>query len=82
MPAMLLSAAGLGTPSRRKLLGVCLIFLVLSGCLLQVACGGSGSNSTPPPATKTSTPAGTYTVTITGNASGEQHTTSVSLTVQ
>ncbi|MGA8437028.1 MAG: FG-GAP-like repeat-containing protein [Candidatus Sulfotelmatobacter sp.] len=83
MPAMLLSAAGFNTPGRRKLLGICLIFLVLSGCLLQVACGGSGSNNTPP-ATKTnqSTPAGTYTVTITGNASGEQHTTSVSLTVQ
>ncbi len=83
MPAMLLSAAGVNTPGRRKLLGICLIFLVLSGCLLQAACGGSGS-STPPPTTKTnpSTPAGTYTVMITGNASGEQHTTSVSLTVQ
>ncbi|MGA7402848.1 MAG: FG-GAP-like repeat-containing protein [Candidatus Sulfotelmatobacter sp.] len=83
MPAMLLSAAGVNTPGRRKLLGICLILLVLSGCLLQAACGGSGS-STPPPTTKTnpSTPAGTYTVMITGNASGEQHTTSVSLTVQ
>jgi hypothetical protein len=84
MPAILLSAAGWNTPRRRKLLGICLVFLVLGGCLLQVACGGSGSNSTPPPTSKAnpSTPAGTYTVTITGNASGEQHTTVVSLTVQ
>jgi hypothetical protein len=84
MPAMLLGAASFNTAGRRKFLGVCLIFLAMSGCLLQAACGGSGSNSTPPPTTKTnpSTPAGTYTVTITGNASGEQHTTSVSLTVQ
>jgi hypothetical protein len=84
LPAMLLSSAGVNTAKRRRLLSLCLIFLALSGCLLQVACGGSGSNNTPPPTTKTtpSTPAGTYTVTVTGNASGEQHTTSVSLTVQ
>jgi hypothetical protein len=83
MPAMLLSAGGLNKPSRRKLVGICLVFLVLGGCLLQVACGGSGSNSTPPPnKTNPSTAAGTYAVTITGNASGEQHTTMVSLTVQ
>jgi hypothetical protein len=84
MPAMFLSAAGLNTPSRRRLLGICLVFLVLGGCLLEVACGGSGSNNTPPSTIKTNsgTPAGTYMVTITGKASGEQHSTSVSLTVQ
>jgi len=82
IPAILFGGTGRNSPGRRKLLGLCLVFLVLGGCLLQVACGG-GSNSTPPPSGNTGTPAGSYTVTITGSASGTpQHTTSVSMTVQ
>jgi len=54
---------------------------VLGGCLLQVACGASGSAS--PPVGNSGTPAGTYKVTITGTANGTvTQTTSVSLTVQ
>ncbi len=80
VPAMLLGGAGINKPSRRKLLGFCLIFLVLSGCAFQVACGGGGS--TPTPTGNSGTPANTYSVTITGNANGIQHTASpVSLTV-
>jgi hypothetical protein len=84
IPAMLLGGAGLNKPGRRKLLGFCLVFLVLSGCLLQVACGASGGgNNTPPPTGNSGTPAGTYTVTVTGTANGTQHTAApVSLTVQ
>jgi hypothetical protein len=81
IPAMLLCGAGVHKPNLRRLLTFYVIFLVLGGCLFQVACGG-GSN---PPATggKPGTPANSYTVTITGNAIGTpQHTTSVSLTVQ
>ncbi len=82
IPAMLLGGAGLNKPGRRKLLGFCLVFLVLSGCFLQVACGGGGSN-TPPPTGNSGTPAGTYTVTVTGTANGTQHTAApVSVTVQ
>jgi hypothetical protein len=83
VPAILLGGAGVNKPNRRKLLSFCLIFLMLGGCLLQVACGGGGGSSTPAPAGNTGTPANTYTVTITASASGTaQHTTSVSLTVQ
>jgi hypothetical protein len=80
VPAMLLGGAGLNKPNRRRLLGFCVIFLVLGGCLLQTACGG-GSKSLAPTG-NSGTPAGNYTVTITGNASGAQHTAVVSLTVQ
>jgi hypothetical protein len=82
IPAILLGGTGRNTPGRRKLLAVCLVFLVLGGCLLQVACGSSGSGNPSTPG-NSGTPAGVYTVTITGNASGtSQQTTSVSLTVQ
>jgi ABC-type oligopeptide transport system substrate-binding subunit len=79
---MLLGGAGLNKPNRRKLLGFCFIFLVLSGCLFQAACGSSSSSShTTPPPTSGGTPAGTYTVTVTGNASGTQHALPITLTV-
>jgi hypothetical protein len=80
VPAMLLGGAGMNKPNRRKLLGFCLIFLVLSGCAFQVACGGGGSSQVN--TGNSGTPANTYSVTITGNANGTQHTASpVSLTV-
>jgi len=82
VPAMLLGGAGLNKQHRRKLLGFCFIFLVLSGCLFQAACGSSGSSSTtPPPTTTPGTPAGSYTVTVTGSASGTQHALPLTLTV-
>jgi hypothetical protein len=77
IPAMLFGGAGLNQSGRRKLMSFCLVFLVIGGCLLQAACGTSGGNGG-----NSGTPAGSYTVTITGNANGTQHTTSVSLTVQ
>jgi hypothetical protein len=78
LPAMLLGTAGMAAPKRRKLLGYCLAFLLVGGCLLQ-ACGsgsnGSGSGGG-------GTPAGTYTITVTGAAGSTQNTTTVTLTVQ
>ena len=79
LPAMLLGRVGMAAPKRRKLLSYCLAFVLVGGCLLQVACGGgsngggSGRGGTPP---------GTYTVTVTGAAGSTQHTTAVTLTVQ
>jgi hypothetical protein len=75
---------GLAPPKRRKLLSYCIVFLLVSGCLLQVACSGasnSGSGGGGGGGTG-GTPAGTYTVTVTGTAGATQHTTPVTLTVQ
>ncbi|MFZ1011000.1 MAG: FG-GAP-like repeat-containing protein [Candidatus Sulfotelmatobacter sp.] len=81
VPAMLLGGAGISKPNRRKLLGFCLIFLVLGGCMLQSACGSSGSNHTS--TGNSGTPAGAYSVVVTGAANGVQHSTSsMTLTVQ
>jgi hypothetical protein len=71
VPAMLLGGAGWSKPNRRKLLGFCVVFLVLSGCLFQVACSSSGQTTTT--TTQPSTPAGKYTVTISGTANGVQN---------
>jgi hypothetical protein len=91
LPAMLLSAVGLAVPKRRKLLSYCIVFLLVSGCLLQVACsgasnsgnssgsgggGGGGGGGTG------GTPAGSYTITVAGAAGSIQNATSVTLTVQ
>jgi hypothetical protein len=68
VPAMLLSGAGISKPNRRKLLGFCLIFLVLGGCMLQSACGSSSSSSTHTSTGNSGTPAGSYSVLVTGTA--------------
>jgi len=81
LPAMLLGTVGLAPPKRRKLLGYCIVFLLVSGCLLQVACGGT-SNSGGGGGGTSGTPAGTYTITATGTAGSTQHATTVKLTVQ
>ena len=45
LPAMLLGMVGMAAPKRRKLLSYCLVFLLVSGCLLQVACSGASNGS-------------------------------------
>jgi hypothetical protein len=81
IPAILLSGARLKKPSQKKLLSFCIIFMVLGGCLLEVACGAGGS--APKNIGNSGTPAGTYTVTVTGSTSGTPpQTTLVVLTVQ
>ena len=85
VPAMLLGTVGMAVPNkRRKLLSYSIVFLLVSGCLLQVACNGasnSGSGGGGGGGTG-GTPSGTYTVTVTGTAGATQHTTTVTLTVQ
>jgi Bacterial Ig-like domain (group 3)/FG-GAP-like repeat len=82
VPAMLLGGAGISKSNRGKLLGSCLIFLVLSGCMLQSACGSSGSSSHTSTG-NSGTPAGSYSVVVTGTAGGTQHSTQpMTLTVQ
>jgi hypothetical protein len=80
---MLFGTAGTGKQNRRKLLGLCLVFLVLSGCVCQIACGGGSSNSGGGGGGSTGTPSGQYTVTVTGMASGGlQQTSTATLQVQ
>jgi hypothetical protein len=79
IPGLFLCGTRVGGSNRKKLLAIAIVFLALTGCMLQTACSGVSSSSGTHSA---GTPAGTYAVTITGSAGGMQQTTSVSLTVQ
>jgi hypothetical protein len=72
---------GLGANSRkRKLLGLLLVGLALSGLVFLVGCGGG---STSGGGGGGGTPAGSYTITVTGTASGLTQTAKpLTLTVQ
>jgi hypothetical protein len=74
---------GLGANSRKKkLLGLLLLCLALSGLVFMVACGG-GSTSGGGTGGGGGTPAGSYTITVTGTASGLTQTAKpLTLTVQ
>jgi hypothetical protein len=76
LPVMLLGT-GMAAPDRRKRLSYFLVFLVISGCMLQAACDAGSINLG-----RGGTPPGNYQVTITGTASSTEHTATVSLTVQ
>ncbi len=69
---------GIAAPKSRKLLSNCLVFLLVGGCMWQVACvGGSlGANTT------TGTPAGICSDIVTGAAGSNQHTTTIKLTAK
>jgi YVTN family beta-propeller protein len=83
LPAMLLGAVGMAAPKRRKLLSYCIVFLLVSGCLLQVACSGASNSSGGGGGGGTGgTPAGSYTITVAGTAGSTQNAASVTLTVQ
>jgi hypothetical protein len=76
---------GVGFGSRRKkVLGVTLVFLMVSGLLFLAACGGGSSSSGGGGGGGTSgTPAGNYTVTVTGTSAPlTAQTTTFTLTVQ
>ena len=82
LPAILLGTARRSTTNRRKLLSYCLVFLLVGGCLLQVACGGGSMGGSGGGGGTGGTPAGTYTVNVTGAAGSAQQTMAVTLTVQ
>ncbi len=75
LPAMILGT-GMARPKRRKLVHHFLMFLLVGGCLLQIACGTGNNNI------RGGTPAGNYVVTVTGAAGSNQHTATMTLTVQ
>jgi hypothetical protein len=77
LPALFLGTLGMVAPGGRRFLSYCFVFLLVVGCLLQVACGGANGLNT-----ATGTPAGTYSVTVTGAAGSNLHTTTIKLTVQ
>ncbi|HEY1657381.1 MAG TPA: FG-GAP-like repeat-containing protein [Candidatus Sulfotelmatobacter sp.] len=80
IPGLCLSGLGLGNANRRKLLGLGIVILIVTGSMLQTACAGVSS---PPAATVIpGTAQGTYHVTVVGQSGGMQQTTSVALTVQ
>jgi Bacterial Ig-like domain (group 3)/FG-GAP-like repeat len=79
IPGACLGGFGIGNANRRKFLGLGIALLIISGCTLQTACGGS---STPATTTVAGTPQGSYTVTVAGSSGGMQQTTAVVITVQ
>jgi DNA-binding beta-propeller fold protein YncE len=82
MPAVLLGTARLAAPKRKKLLSFCLMSLLVGSCLLHLACAGASSSTGSGGSGTGGTPTGTYPVTITGAAGSNQHTATVTLTVQ
>ncbi|MGH9544347.1 MAG: FG-GAP repeat domain-containing protein [Terriglobales bacterium] len=60
---------------RRRILMLPIGAILLTGTILQIACGGGGGSSSGPKSTG-------YTVTITGTSGATQHSTTVNLTVQ
>jgi hypothetical protein len=70
------------TSRRKKLLGILLICLVISGLVFMVACGGGSSNGGGGGGGG-GTPAGTYTITVQGSATGvTTQSQTLTLTVQ
>jgi hypothetical protein len=75
LPGLLVSTAGLGVSGRKKILGYCLVIFLISGCLLQSACGGGTSTS------RATTITGTYHILVTGTANGGMQTTTITMNV-
>jgi hypothetical protein len=86
LPVGGLALLGVGiTPRRKKLLGLVLMCLMLSGLIFMAACGGSSSSGGGGGGTvHPGTPAGNYTVTVTATSTSPalSHTTTATFTVQ
>ncbi|HUO25660.1 MAG TPA: FG-GAP-like repeat-containing protein [Candidatus Aquilonibacter sp.] len=73
LPALFLASAGIGKQNGRKMLGLCLVLLLVSGMVFQMACSNGGSNNNGGGGGgggggSTGTPSGQYAITVTGNA--------------
>jgi hypothetical protein len=76
-----LIGAGFSPGSRKKkLLGMLLLGLMLSGLIFPAGCGGGGSQGGD--GGSGGTPAGTYTITVKGTVSSTMSTTTLTLVVQ
>jgi hypothetical protein len=81
LPILGMTLIGTGLSSRRKkLLGISLAGLMISGVLFLAACGGGNRGGGGGGAV--GTPPGTYTITISGTAGSVENNTKVTLTVQ
>ena len=81
LPISGLALLGTGcTSRRRKLLGLVLLALMISGLIFMMACGG-GSSSGGGGGGHPGTPAGSYTVTVTATAGSLTHTAPVTVVV-
>jgi hypothetical protein len=80
LPLIGLLMGGASFPSKpmgkRRILGLLLFSTLLSGLILQLACGSSNTGSSG------GTPQGTYTITVTGTSGGTQRSAILTLTVQ
>jgi len=80
-PAILLTGQSLWKRNQKIRPKLSLVGVVFVGCLLQLACGVSGSSAGR--ASNAGAPSGSYTVTVTGSVTGmPSQTTSVSVTAQ
>ena len=80
IPALLAGTAGLGESRRKEIVGYCLAFVLLVGCVLQSACGGGSTAGGKGVSTATST--GTYQIVVTGTSNAMTQTTAITMTVR